>query len=566
MVGIGITAVSLALMLALFSFYPEDVAENGLASTTGQTHNLIGPVGASLADILLSIMGLAAFLVPITMALPGICFMSGQEMRIRVSDAVGYPILVLCCAMAAHLWLSGKVVLGHDPGGFLGQHGAEILRSFLGSTGAYLVVYSLMAVTFVVTTGISLVNTVKDVGGPIVVRIREWFSTAWAWLKAQPARIWSDMKEIRSDRQAFEAEQAEENARAPKITNRRKRVETETPSVEQPAEESSEETPQSEEKSSGWFAGLFKGRKAESKPDSPKETGDFTLGESEPSVSRPFDVLDADSAGAKLDDTLDRVAIDADSNDTAVGPVVDETVPPAPKEKPIVKRRRSKEAPVEQIEIPLPENSTFEEYKLPPLHFLDYDDSEQVDVDPDFLQRQAQRLVEALGTFKIDGRVTEIHPGPVVTMYEFEPAPGVRISKIAGLADDLAMALKAHKVRIVAPIPGKGVVGFEVPNEEREMVFIKEIIASKNFQNKKLNLPMVLGKDIFGEAVVADLGKMPHLLVAGTTGSGKSVGVNGMITSLLYHASPEEVRFIMVDPKMLELSIYEGIRTSCCRS
>ena len=144
-------------------------------------------------------------------------------------------------------------------------------------------------------------------------------------------------------------------------------------------------------------------------------------------------------------------------------------------------------------------------------------------------------------------------------MYEFEPAPGVRISRIAGLADDLAMALKAVKVRIVAPIPGKGVVGFEVPNIEREVVWMKEIIGSKAFNNKKMNLPMALGKDIHGDAVVTDLSKMPHLLVAGTTGSGKSVGVNGMITSLLYRLNPDEVRFIMVDPKMLELSIYEGI-------
>ena len=135
----------------------------------------------------------------------------------------------------------------------------------------------------------------------------------------------------------------------------------------------------------------------------------------------------------------------------------------------------------------------------------------------------------------------------------------LRISKIAGLADDLAMALKAFKVRIVAPIPGKGVVGFEVPSENREMVFLKEIIGSAEFQQKKHFLPMVLGKDIHGAPVVTDLAKMPHLLVAGTTGSGKSVGVNCMITSLLYHASPEEVRFIMVDPKMLELSIYEGV-------
>ena len=198
-------------------------------------------------------------------------------------------------------------------------------------------------------------------------------------------------------------------------------------------------------------------------------------------------------------------------------------------------------------------------YVKPSLHFLDYKAPPAIEIDPDFLHDQANRLVEALRTFRIDGRVTEIHPGPVITMFEFEPAPGVRISRIAGLADDLAMALKAVKVRIVAPIPGKGVVGFEVPNEQREMVFLKEIIGSAEFRAKGHALPMALGKDIHGEPAVTDLAKMPHLLVAGTTGSGKSVGVNGMITSLLYHLTPDEVRFIMVDPKMLELSIYEGI-------
>jgi DNA segregation ATPase FtsK/SpoIIIE, S-DNA-T family len=563
MLGIAITAASLALMLALISFYPEDVAENGLASSTGKTHNLIGPVGASLADILLSIMGLAAFLVPITLAIPGICFMSGQEMRIRTADAIGYPILLVCCAMAAHLWLDDKIVLGHDAGGFIGQHGAEILRSFLGSTGAYLVVYSLMAVTFVVTTGISLVNLIKETGTPVIDKIGEWLGQSWSWLKALPGRAWTDMKDIRSTRDARKAEEIEAStdgqAQSPKITNRRHRVETKKPVAEDAPDDANADEEQPPKKTSGGVLGLFRRRK--NKKTENKETGDFILGEPEESSSSQFDVHDADEVGAKLDDTLDRVAVDGNGSDTLVGADAPKSAPPTPAvhEKPIVKRRRSKEAPVEQIEIPLPEDIRIEEYKIPPLHFLDYDNSDQAEVDPAFLQEQAGRLVEALRTFKIDGRVTEIHPGPVVTMYEFEPAPGVRISKIAGLSDDLAMALKAHKVRIVAPIPGKGVVGFEVPNDSREMVFLKEIIASKTFQQKKHALPMVLGKDIFGEPVVADLGKMPHLLVAGTTGSGKSVGVNGMITSLLYHASPEEVRFIMVDPKMLELSIYEGI-------
>jgi S-DNA-T family DNA segregation ATPase FtsK/SpoIIIE len=159
----------------------------------------------------------------------------------------------------------------------------------------------------------------------------------------------------------------------------------------------------------------------------------------------------------------------------------------------------------------------------------------------------------------VKGNVSAINMGPVVTMYEFAPAPGTRTGKVAQLENDLAMALEAQAVRIVAPIPGKAVVGVEVPNKTRQTVYLKEILADDAFRGAGSKLQIGLGKDIKGNSVSVNLSKMPHLLVAGTTGSGKSVTVNGMITSLLYNATPEEVRFIMVDPKMLELSIYEGI-------
>src|SRR5438045_9714080 len=171
----------------------------------------------------------------------------------------------------------------------------------------------------------------------------------------------------------------------------------------------------------------------------------------------------------------------------------------------------------------------------------------------------AERLEQAMSNYGVRGKVKEIHMGPVVTMYEFAPAPGTRTGKIANLEKDLAMALEAQAVRIVAPIPGKAVVGVEVPNSTRETVYLKEILEDPCFTGASSKLQVGLGKDIKGAPVSVNLSKMPHLLVAGTTGSGKSVAVNGMITSMLYNASPEEVRFIMVDPKMLELSIYEGI-------
>ena len=198
-------------------------------------------------------------------------------------------------------------------------------------------------------------------------------------------------------------------------------------------------------------------------------------------------------------------------------------------------------------------------FKLPGADMLEYIPPTEHETDKQPLYDMAERLEQAMSNYGVRGKVKEIHMGPVVTMFEFAPAPGTRTGKIANLEKDLAMALEAQAVRIVAPIPGKAVVGVEVPNQNREIVYLKEILQDSCFTTATSKLQVALGKDIKGAPVSVNLSKMPHLLVAGTTGSGKSVAVNGMITSLLYNASPEEVRFIMVDPKMLELSIYEGI-------
>ncbi|MDH5667156.1 MAG: DNA translocase FtsK 4TM domain-containing protein, partial [Nitrospira sp.] len=175
------------------------------------------------------------------------------------------------------------------------------------------------------------------------------------------------------------------------------------------------------------------------------------------------------------------------------------------------------------------------------------------------LRAQSEVLSRALASFGVEGRVTEVRPGPVVTMYEFEPAPGTKVSRIVGLADDVALALKAVSLRIVAPLPGKSVVGIEVPNRSRETVSIKEVLTSSVFAKARSKLTLALGKDIFGAPVTADLRTMPHLLVAGATGSGKSVGLNTMLLSVLFSAKPSEVKLLLIDPKMLEFQSYEGI-------
>src|SRR6202167_232602 len=170
------------------------------------------------------------------------------------------------------------------------------------------------------------------------------------------------------------------------------------------------------------------------------------------------------------------------------------------------------------------------------------------------------RLVELkLRDFGVEAEVVAVQPGPVITRFELRPAPGVKVSQISNLAKDLARALSAISVRVVEIIPGKSVVGLEIPNEKREIVTLGEIIKSKPYDEVSSPLALALGKDIGGVPVVADLARMPHLLIAGTTGSGKSVGINAMVLSLIYKATPEHVRMIMIDPKMLELSVYEGI-------
>jgi S-DNA-T family DNA segregation ATPase FtsK/SpoIIIE len=198
-------------------------------------------------------------------------------------------------------------------------------------------------------------------------------------------------------------------------------------------------------------------------------------------------------------------------------------------------------------------------FQLPPITLLEADLEKRQKIDRDSLVMNSRILEKKLLDYGVEGRVVEVRPGPVITMYEFEPAPGVKVSRIVNLADDLALALSAVSVRIVAPIPGKSVVGVEIPNPVRETVYLKEIIDSNHFRNSKSKLSFGLGKDISGEPFVVDLARMPHLLVAGSTGSGKSVSINAMVCSILFKATPDEVRFIMIDPKMLELSDYDGI-------
>jgi len=229
-------------------------------------------------------------------------------------------------------------------------------------------------------------------------------------------------------------------------------------------------------------------------------------------------------------------------------PVIDET--PALMDK--AKRKKAEQAHFEFLQT----NGLF---KLPPLTLLDQVERKDTRIKRESLIMNSRILEKKLADFGVEGKVVEVKPGPVITMYELEPAPGVKINKITNLSDDLALALRAPSIRIIAPIPGKAVIGIEIPNHEREPVHLKDVLDNEGFLESPFKLPIVLGEDIVGTPVITDLTRMPHLLIAGTTGSGKSVSLNAMICSILFKTPPEDVKFLMIDPKRLELSAYEGI-------
>ncbi len=251
----------------------------------------------------------------------------------------------------------------------------------------------------------------------------------------------------------------------------------------------------------------------------------------------------------------------AEQSNSELAPQVEPVIAPMP----VVNQLGASSAPAmvedEEVEsVAVAATADSGEYRLPDPDLLLSDPSGPLSrMSDEELTAQSEVLSKALLSFGIEGKVTEVRPGPVVTMYEFEPAPGTKVARIVSLADDLALALKAVSLRIVAPLPGKSVVGIEVPNQSRETVSIKDVLKSDAFNRARSKLTLALGKDIFGSPATADLKTMPHLLVAGATGAGKSVSLNTMLLSILFSAKPTEVKLLLIDPKMLEFQSYEGI-------
>jgi len=557
--GIVTGAATLLLLLSLWSYD----AQGG--------ENWIGPVGAGFAAVLAAAFGVGAWLLPVELGLLSFRLFTRQASVLGIARAVSTLVIVLVGCALLHLSLRDAVVFGgHLAGGVLGEVCGEVLRSLLGLAGAYVIGLAVLLVTLVLRTSISVVAVARWLG----LGTQRAGTSLWGALRA----LWEAWREAR------ELERAEQAAREAELQPRIVSEAPPAPGTTLPGTT---------------LPGTVVAPRTASKPAAPSpETSSNPItyddGFDDDASDDTLDGLDDDAS----DDTLDEDAREDDAADdededgdehapiaaaplaagsgaktarnasaakdakvegprdkaarAAAQPAI---IPPASAAPPSAQGRPSPSAePVDRI-VP----GAGRGFVLPPTTLLSPVPAEQIVIDEKTLRDNAARLVDKLNAYGVQGRVDEIHPGPVVTMYELEPASGTKVSKIASLADDLAMALAAQKVRIVAPIPGKARVGFELPNKHRQSVSLREILEDARWHETKSSLPMALGKDIAGQPVYVDMAKMPHLLVAGATGAGKSVGLNVMLASMLSRRTPEEVRMLMIDPKVVELAVFDGI-------
>jgi len=538
-----------------------------LASVQFGEGTLMGPFGQTLGSAINRLLGLSGYLVAVLLIVVAIRIFAGglgihDNPICRLAqwrERLGLGLGLLFVSILLHLTFRPGRVSGASAGGFLGEIGAEMLCAILSTPGAWVVSMAGLAMALVLVTAISWARSVLallQAALRAAAHGREALGRATGRLSAMTRAL----LELLHPRREI-ATSSDGAATLPPVVRLDLRDHLRDLALPGPTPDEVRipaQMPQDLEIGGG----AHTDDEQEALPQIPcldqqSETGTASGG-SAPSGPRA-------SAGRRARKTTaeppakvepepefpaDETVLTIEEALTIVEPQYQDG---QPTEEPPVEAR-----PVEQTDGPGFILSG-DVYNPPPLTLLQFERKEDTSIDRDAIYRQADKLVKTLGDYKILGRVTEVHPGPVVTMYEFKPAPGTRISKVANLANDLAMSLSAMRVRIVAPIPGKGTIGIEVPNEQRDMVFFKEIVAHDAFRKSKSKLTLALGKNIFGAPVTVDLSRMPHLLVAGATGAGKSVSINAMICSLLLKCSPEEVRLIMVDPKYLELSGYNGI-------
>jgi DNA segregation ATPase FtsK/SpoIIIE, S-DNA-T family len=514
--GMVLMVAASLLFLALASYRPTDPSFNTVGAMGRPAHNWIGLIGASLSDILLQLEGVAAFMVPLMLGALGWTWLRSRPAG-SLGAKVSGVLLYLLFAPAVFGLIPGHVrwMQALPVEGLTGRLVVDSLVQYLNFPGAAIVIISMVVIALYLSTTFS-------------------FNTAQQWLAVHFAFVLAWRDRVRNWRSAWAQKRAV--ARAEK--NAAKRAAARDNAGKQPRRVEDEERIPASRRSA--FTDVSPAEPV-AKSEAAPQPHTPSLWNQMPRTSIP------DRQPEPMDDDA---AYEAD--EVLAAPIAERPQPAKQAQTISVKNRADADArPVTLAP------RAVSGFSLPPSTLLHRSDESQI-VREDDLRSQARVLVEKCAEFDVRGQVVQINPGPVVTTFEFRPEAGVKYSRVTGLAEDLCLAMRAESI-LIERMAGKSTVGIQVPNHDRETIWLRDVIEAENFTQTKSKLTLAMGKDINGRIVTADLATMPHVLIAGSTGSGKSVAINAMIMSVLYKATPQQVRMILVDPKRVELGMYEGI-------
>jgi S-DNA-T family DNA segregation ATPase FtsK/SpoIIIE len=551
-------AMAALVLLSLVGYDPKDQSLNSVGPTS-RPHNLIGPVGAYISDLLLQMFGLAAFTMPALLVLIAVRMLFASHSGLPLRKVVGAVLLLIAFSGFLALFPDVDVNLLRNSrnGGAVGYIVEGALAHLMNTTGAAIVLTVASMLTLMLTMEISLISISTFLlaklgshkvrrspafesprtrsGQRVFKRLSAWWARL-AQLRRQRRQAAAEARRRKLEKEAELRRQREEFARREQELSESAAASLyETRSKAVPIQRAQEPTRTTAED-----------QKVLTPSDATRVNAEaIELAEGPTQVTQARrDALAALRARAAKLEQVSSASIDPDVAEM----VSTASIVRTPTEK--IETRQTKQQKVRAT-------ASTPGYVLPPVDLLEPPINHHEAAEEE-LRERAATLAEKCKEFAVTGHIHRINPGPVVTTFEFKPDPGIKYSRVVSLADDLCLALKAESIRIDR-IPGKSTVGIEVPNTYREKIYLREVIESPRFQQSESKLTVALGKTINGEVYVTDLVKMPHLLIAGATGAGKSVTLNAIICSILFKASPDEVKFIMVDPKRVELGLYEGI-------
>ncbi len=569
-IGVVLLGFALLLFVSMCSFDPSDISSNTTA-TNESKHNWIGPVGAWMAQLLFQGFGVGAFVLPIVMVVGGLgCFFEGLAYLRR--RWVWSVILVLCCIGLLDLYTDHRVMdrlavnpkapagllervsrnLSTSSAGGITGHALNSLFHNFGTAGATILYVLLDLVSMLFLTNFQLGNWVRG----LVARRNDLTEPGDEKLPAEERQLVKRARELEREKRKLE-QAVEKSARKAEAA-----AKTLAPPAEDKAALGADLQPVPEPTVRDLSIVPHrpsKAKKAEKSDrfrdtESPEEG--MVIPEQEITAASTADVLgrksDPAGDGGESPDFSGPVATGDGLSPFAAANVSADAAPSAlPRSKPALKKVK----PITVASTPLIGN-----YQLPHLDLLNHAEPNLVPSETkEQLMERARLMQQTLAQFEIEVQLGDITKGPTITRYELHPAPGVRLEKISALSNNIAAALKAERINVLAPVPGKSSVGIEVPNLIKTKVIMRDLLESEEWKTTKARIPLALGKDVYGQPIIADLAEMPHVLIAGSTGSGKSVCINTIVASLLYKFSPDQLRFVMIDPKVVELQQYNAL-------